>query len=201
MKKVEVATQKRIEVVTPQLIPQDQLDMAYVNKWKALAEKSLRIKRNVSTHNLRYRDYPLYHWKKSSVSGVWFIAIDGKTVDYLYAYESLRLEGIHKASEALAYLFNEDVSGVTERVFFEHLLPDLKFVVTDSIYTPLGHRWFRAEYNDAFGRGYNVYAIDLGLGKGQKIRRINKSEFDELQSLYWGKDTQHQKYRFAIELP
>jgi len=187
------------ELAFPQLIPQDKLNIEYVNKWRNDAEKALRIGRHVSIHDIKNRDFKVYHWRKSSVSGVWFVAIDGKTVDFLYAYQSLRLNEVHRASEALAYSFNpEQVAGVIGKVFFDHLLPNLKFVVTDSLYTPDGHRWFLAEYNEAFGRGYKVYAIDLAKNT---IVRIDKKKWSDLQPLYWGKDEAHQKYRFAIELP
>ncbi len=197
---------KILETASPQLIPQNDLTMGYVNKWKAEAENSLRVGSNVTRHKLDPEDVDdyisnLYHWAKSSVSGVWFISRDGISIDYLYAYQSIRLDksGKHKAAEALAYLFNPSVRGVTRGVFFNHLLPDLKFVVTDFMYTPDGHRWFESEYNEAFRRGYKVYAIDL-TGK-PKVEQITHEQFFELQPLYWGKDKLHQKYRFAIELP
>lgn len=194
-------TIKKLETAMPQLIPQDQLNMKYVMEWKASTEKALRIGRGVTKHTLEDRTFPVYHWAKSSVSGVWFISLDGENVDYLYSYQSLLLGGNHKASEALAYLFNTDVRGVTRAVFFNHLLPQQKFVVTDFIYTPDGHRWFQAEYNDAFGRGYKVYAIKLLANKHPTVELITEEQFRELKGEYWGKSKAHQKYRFAIELP
>ena len=182
----------------PQLIPQSLLNLAYVNKWKVYAEKYL-AKGTISPVEMPGTKYPLYHIKKSAVSGVWVISLDGKTVDYIYAYSSFRLKGKHKASEALAYLFNPQVRGVTKEVFFDFLLPELTFVVTDSVYTPDGHKWFQAEYNWAFARGFNVYALDLT--KKVELVQIDKEAFYKLQPLYWGKDKIHQKYRFAIELP
>jgi hypothetical protein len=193
----------KTELAMPQLIPQDQLSMQYVNKWKADAEKALRLARNITLHKLEpeYQESTLYHWAKSSTSGVWFISLDGKSVDYLYAYQSIRLDnsGQHKAAEALAYLFNPSVRGVTKGVFFNHLLPSQKFVVTDFMYTPDGHRWFEAEYVHAFGLGYKVYAIDM-TGK-TKLEQITEEQFWALQTQYWGLDAKHQKYRFAIKFP
>jgi hypothetical protein len=191
----------KTELAMPQLIPQDQLSMQYVNTWKADAEKALRLGRGLTEHPLRNRTYPVYHWAKSASSGVWFISLDRKSVDYLYAYQSIRLDnsGQHKAAEALAYLFNPDMRGVTEKIFFDHLLPGQTFVVTDFMYTPDGRRWFEAQYNDSFGRGYNVYAIDM-TGK-TKLEQITEEQFRELQTQYWGLDAKHQKYRFAIQLP
>lgn len=204
------AASRRLETAMPQLIPQDKLDMDYVNGWKQDAEKALRLGRHLTPHPMQSRPTTLYHWAKSSVSGVWFIAEDGKSVDYLYAYQSIRLEGVHRASEALAYVFNADadmgssgIRGVTKEIFFDYLLTDQKFVVTDSIYTPDGKRWFQAEYSHAFAAHakYKVYAIDLGAARGSRIRPVTWDEFRQLQPLYWGQDTAHQKYRFAIEQP
>lgn len=192
-------TANSLELAMPQLIPQDKLSLGYVNGWKLEAEKALRLGRHITQYEMDSRSAVLFHWAKSSVSGVWFIALDGKSVDYLYAYQSIKLEGIHRASEALAYLFTDDVRGVTKEVFFDRLLPNQKFVVTDSIYTPDGHRWFKTEYAYAFRKGYKVYAIDLTAKKYQHVRQIDKEEFVKLQPLYWGLDDAHQKYRFAIE--
>ncbi len=200
---------KILETASPQLIPQNDLTMGYVNKWKSEAEKALRIGRNITQHKMKEARYVLHRWAKSSASGVWFITLDGKSVDFIYAYQSIRLDksGKHKAAEALAFNFTKNkepldpgrIVGVMRGIFFDHLLPDLKFVVTDFMYTPDGLDWFGAEYETAFGRGYKVYAIDL-TGK-PKVEQISQEQFFELQPLYWGKDKLHQKYRFAIELP
>jgi len=131
--------------------------MSYVNKWRADAEKALRLGRNITQHKMMESRHTLHHWAKSSTSGVWFISLDGKSVDFLYAYQSIKLDRSgkqHKAAEAMAFNFTKDkeagnpgrIVGVMRGVFFDHLLPNLKFVVTDFMYTPDGRDWFDAEY-------------------------------------------------------
>lgn len=192
------------EVALTQIIPQDDLNFDYVNRWKNEAEIALKTNRNI-TQITRYKSpgANLFHWKKSSVSGVWFFSRDNISIKYLYAYQGLQLNGIPKAAEALPYIFYNDslehdqVRGVTRTVFFDHILPDQKFVVTDSIYTQDNKRWFDTMYDNAFIWGHKIYAIELPTSV---ISEISPEEFYTLNSLYWGQDTEHQKYRFAISL-
>jgi len=125
------------ELALPQLMPQDELNMQYVDNLKQETEQALLLNSCITLHKLEpeYAAETLYHWGKSTVSGVWFISLDGKTIDYLYAYQRILLNGKIRTS-ALPYLFNPHVRGVTKGIFFNHLLPDQKFVVTDFIYTP-----------------------------------------------------------------
>jgi len=188
----------RQELVLPQLMPQDELKMQYVNKWKQETEQALLLNSCITLHKLEpeYAEETLYHWAKSTVSGVWFISQDGKTVDYLYAYQRILLNGKIRTS-ALPYLFNPLVRGVTKGIFFNHLLPDQKFVVTDFIYTPDSYRWFDCEYITAFHRDYTVYFIDLR--NNGRVSQIGDLNFMHLKVSYWGLATAHQQYRFAIE--
>ena len=190
---------QNVEVAMPQLIDQDDLSMDYVNKWKRETEGALKRNNHISSHKLENRNFPLLHWERSANTGVWFVSVDGKSLDYLYAYKSISLGKKPRAAEALAYVFTPNGRGLMPKVFYNHLLPYSKFVVTDYMYTPKVHDWFEAEYNEAFGRGYKVYAIDLT--NKFSMKEITKEEFDELQPLYWGQTTKQQKYRFAIELP
>ena len=81
MEKIKAIPTRRRELAMPQLIPQDQLSMTYVNKWKDAIEKVLSTGRNITQHPTKGLN-PLYQWKKSSVSGAWFIARNGAAVDY-----------------------------------------------------------------------------------------------------------------------
>ena len=184
----------------PQMIPQSGLNQAYVDNWRRYAERALRgwKKDNVLSPVVRKSTkFTLYHKKKSNTSGVWFLSEDAKKIDFLYAYSSAPIFGKPHSVEALAYRFSEYTRGQIRDVFFDYLLPNSGFVVTDSQYTDDGHRWFQAEYVHAFNNGYKVYAIDLGVD--MHARLINVDEFWALQDKYWGQDDEHQKYRFAIE--
>ena len=202
----KISNNRSIEVAMPQLIQQKDLSLRFVIKWKNIAEKSLRMKKALLTPETELV-YPLYHYQTSSVAGVWFISIDGVHVDYFYMYKSIKLAGLEehkvfKAAEALGFLFNDQVVGVTRSVFFDHLLPSQKFVVTDSMYTPDGHRWFKAQYNLAFARKYKVYAIYLKARDAKNsIFEIDLNSFPNLQISYWGMSDEYQHYRFAIEYP
>lgn len=180
----------------PQLIPQDELNDEYVWEWKKTAELALKRKHHVSQHAMQTGDI-LHHYEKSKTTGVFFIANDGTHVDYLYAYKSINIEGKPSAAEALAYRFSDDIAGVTKEVFFDFLLPCCKFVVTDSVYTPDGQRWFKAQYNWAFGRRMKVFGLDT---KEKTFFPVDRETFLFLQHSYWGLDDAHQHYRFAIEL-
>lgn len=202
--KIEKKVHRYLETAMPKLIPQSELDIAYVNKWKKAAENHLKYKKPSPIEGFT-TSYPLYHLATSNTRGVWYISEDGKTIDYLYAYQSIKLQK-PKAAEALAYLFSPGggpnyelgVRGVTRDIFFNYLLPQQKFVVTDSIYTPDGYRWFQSQYAFAFRTaGYVVYAWDM---KRNEVRQIAKEEFKSLQTAYWGETDEHQLYRFAIEL-
>lgn len=187
----------------PQLIPQGELNMAYVNKWRKLAtdaKKRGSVKAHLLSPSDELNPTVLYHYKKSGSSGVWFFWDNvNQVVTYLYAYTSISLAQKPRACEALAYLFDTSVRGFTKEVFFDYLLPDQKFVVTDSQYTPDGKRWFEAEYAFAFRSKLKVYALDL-TKKEIELTLIDSKTFRELQELYWGEDDLHQQYRFAIEL-
>jgi hypothetical protein len=180
----------------PQLIPQDDLNDDFVWEWKKTAELALKRRYRLTQQAMQTGDI-LYHHEKSKTTGVFFLAADGVHVDYLYAYKSINIQGKPTAAEALAYRFSDDVVGVTKEVFFDFLLPYCKFVVTDSVYTPDGHRWFKAQYNWAFGRGMKVFGLDM---KEKTFFPINKETFLFFQHSYWGLDNAHQHYRFAIEL-
>jgi hypothetical protein len=189
----------------PQLIHQEDLNMAFVLKWKKVAEMALRNKK-LTPIRMENHVYPLFHCATSKTSGVWFISGDRSKVDYLYAYFNAKVDRKTAVIEALAYLFTEDVRGVTKEVFFSYLLPYSKFVVTDSMYTPDAERWFGAEYvyafcsNGAFNNGYKVYAFELSKGKTTNYRQVlTIDEFNKMKDGYWGLSGVHQKYRFAIE--
>lgn len=188
-----------LETAMPMLIPQDQLNMKYVETWRKRAEYALR-RNSVTKVKLTTHPIPLYLYKRSTNSGVWFASTDGQSVDYLYAYQQLKVSNHPRAAEALAYLFNPDVRGLTREVFFDFLLPDRKFVVTDSMYTEDGKRWFEAQYMLALSHpeAYTVYAVDL---KSNSLKSIfSKEEFHQLQPKFWGRSVTHQKLRFAIEV-
>lgn len=93
----------------PQTIEQEDLTPDYVNKKKVEAETALR-KGKAGTRISTIDGYPLYHYRLGRISGIWFISQDGKTVDYLYAYQGVNLKSPvgQKASEALAYLNHLD---------------------------------------------------------------------------------------------
>lgn len=181
----------------PQLMETDQLKRAYVAKWRKFAKERLKFG-TVSIHKIKGQPYRLYSATRQG-RGVFFISQDGKTIDYLYGYQVVSVKGKASAYEALAYRFNPDVKTVSLRVFFDHLLPELKFVVTDSLYTPEGYDWFRKQYSYAFDHPakYQVYAIDTATNFSLKI---NQEEFQLLTSSLWGHSEPFAKYRYAIEL-
>lgn len=193
--------QLQAELAMPQLIEQSDLDMTYVNKWKLRAERYLKHgePKPIKMPSRPLDTYKLYHYQKSGSSGVWFIVNKRNEIGFLYAYQSVKIGDIHQAAEALAYTFDKSLRGYIRDVFFDHLLPNSKFVVTDFMYTPDGHKWFEAEYAFAFSTGLNVYAIEIVSKREQTVRQIDRDEFTQLQSQYWGMDDEHQKYRFAIE--
>jgi len=188
---------KKLTLAMPQLIPQSKLNPDYVEGWRKYAASALK-NANLTPIKMQTMPYLLYHKRKSNTAGVWFISQDGITIDYLYAYQSVQIKGQPKASEALAFRFAKRfVRGVTKEIFFDHMLPDLRFIVTDSMYTPDGLGWFEAEYIYAYHVGHKVYAIDMR--DQASLHQITEKEFDGLQPLYWGMDDLHQQYRFAIE--
>jgi hypothetical protein len=180
----------------PQLIPQGELDRSFVEKKRIEAVQALKRGHRIST-SLLFMGATLYHYQKTNTTGTFFTADPDGSINFLYAYKSIPLEGKPRAAEALAYRFNNRGKGIIGEVFAKHLLPHCKFVVTDYAYTPLGQDWFDTQYDHAFARGLKVYAIDL---KAETIKQVDAQTFLELQPLYWGLDDAHQKYRFAIEI-
>lgn len=187
--------QTKIEAM-PQLIPQNELDNQYVEKKRIEAVQALRRGYHISSSLLGLGD-TLHHYQKSNTSGTFFVADPDGTINFLYAYQSIKIEGKPRAAEALAYRFNFRGKGLIREIFFNHLLPQCKFVVTDYAYTTLGQEWFDTQYHQALARDLKVYAIDL---RSKTFKRIDAKTFIELQPLYWGLDDAHQQYRFAIEL-
>jgi hypothetical protein len=187
----------KILTAMPVLIPQRSLTVQYVERWKNFAISKLSNAELLS-RKLKDSAHKVYHAKKSKTAGVFFISDDGVTIDYLYAYQPVKLEDGTTASEALAFNFNTRVRGVTREIFFGCLMKEFKLVVTDSLYTPDGLSWFESIYDYAFGNKarYNVYAIDLKINKRLKISR---DEFNYLQRSFWGMSDQFQEYRFAVE--
>lgn len=180
----------------PQLIHQDQLQRSYVEEWKKFAETQLKLG---TLRILRTKDkWSLYHVTKKG-RGAFFVSEDRKTVDYLYGYRTLKLKGKNQAYEALAYKFNPMVGGIAKEIFFNFMLPELKFIVTDSIYTPKGHDVFQNQYAYAFQHPnkYNVYSIDTKSGG---VDRVLKEDFYSLTPEKWGEEDPFANYRFAIEL-
>ena len=198
---IEISANRRLELAIPQIIPQDDLGMDYVNKWKKFALSGLECGKLEPVHMPArpFDSNKLYHYLKSGSSGVWFLVNRKREIAFLYSYQSVDISREPQAAEALAYLFDEHTRGYIRDVFFDHLLPYSKFVITDFIFTPQCHRWFQAEYNHAFSTGRLVYAIEILDKRTQSVRQIDRDEFDRLKPLYWGLDTAHQKYRFAIE--
>jgi len=180
----------------PQLMPQHELDRSHVEKKRVEAQQALKRGHRISTSRMFTGDL-LHHYQKSGTSGTFFVADPEGNIDFLYAYQSIKMEGKPRAAEALAYRFTPAAKGLIREIFFNHLLPYCKFVVTDYAYTPLGHEWFTGQYALAARQGLTIYAIDL---TAKTFKRIDAATFTELQSLYWGLDDAHQKYRFAIEL-
>jgi hypothetical protein len=180
----------------PVVISQDELDLAHIQKWVNFIHSKLKANAYTSC-KMKTVDRRLYHVKKSETSGCYFLTKDLYTIDYLYAYTSVSVQGEPKAAEALAYLMEKTLRGVTREVLFDHLLPRCKFVVTDSLYTPDGERWFHAAYTLAFAKKYKVYALDL---KRNLFLKVNRQEFDFLLPSFWGRSSSFQTYRFAIAL-
>ena len=181
----------------PQLIPQSELTIKYIDYWKQEALSAYRNK-SLTPIALKERDLAFYHYKKSALNGVLFVmSLDNTEIAYLYAYEKCTVAGKPKAAEALAYTFKMEARGLMKEVFFDHLLPYVGFIVTDSMYTPDGKKWFEAEYATAFDRKHKVYSIDLSTNA---VSEVDRADFHKVVPLYWGTEEEFQKYRFAIEL-
>lgn len=182
----------------PQLIPQTELNMQYVEKWKRKALSAYKHKA-LTPRRLRSTNLPLYH-AKIGAGGVYFVMNKDELV-YMYAYTMTTIP-VHGApnkvaAEALAYVFDDEGSGLMKEVFFDHLLHDLRFVVTDYIYTPKGRTWFVAQYRTAFLEGHRIYVT--GLTDDFELMEADRDVFVALSRAYWGSADDFQKYRFAIE--
>lgn len=131
----------------PQIIPQSELSMTYVESLRKEAMSAWKRRSQttkVSQHRLTDSHFELFLFRKSAKSGIYFVIHENK-VGFLYAYQAATLPNpdgsspkFASAAEALAFSFDENVVGVIKNIFFDFLLPAQKFVVTDSIYTPTG---------------------------------------------------------------
>ena len=140
-------------------------------------------------------EHHIFLFKRNVSSGVFFISNDHHTIDYLYAYESVVVQKHRRAVEALLYNFHPTTKGASNEVFFEWMLPEFKFIVTDSVYTPSGKKWFEHQYSQAFSRGLKVWLINVN---DNTSRQIDKEFFDVYGDLYWGSEESFKNNRFAI---
>ena len=202
--------QSKIEAL-PQLIPVLHGSDQFVRKWKRACENILRNGMNSS--RVTELDIPgvsktalgkVYHWEKKTGNeeGMYFASENGKSVDFLYYYCKVRILHLEKkaVAEALAFRFNENAlytRGLLPILFFDFLLPRVKFVVTDSVYSMDGQRWFYPQYRQAFANPgkYTVYALDTST---LSVAEVTNDQFQALQSRYWGSTEEFQRYRFAI---
>lgn len=182
----------------PQLFPQRELNVATLKRLRKEVESKLAF-RNTSSKIFEPTTsplpYPVLWYKQSSERGVFFISRSMKTVDLLYAYQTVTVQSRKHVAEAFMANFESATAGLMLPVFFEVVLPIFKFVVTDFVYSTKGHQQFELFYNMAFMRGYDIYAIDL---EKNQVTPVNKVQFNELQSEYWGTEKHFQKKRFAI---
>lgn len=203
---------KKVEAM-PQLIPVLEGSDYFVELLREKCESCLRHKMGSS----RVTRVPIqgfsddepgkvYHWatQANGEQGMYFATEDHKSVDFMYYYTSITLQHPKRSrvAEALAFRFNEHAlytRGLLPILFFEHLLPTAKAVVTDSIYSDDGKGWFIPQYRQALAAPgkYNVYAVDT---ETMSIAKVDQKQFWALQSRYWGSTEEFQRYRFAISL-
>jgi len=179
----------------PQLIPQNELNQSFVRKWRSLAEKALIQKPNMPWFQMLDSEDHIFLFKRNASSGVFFVSNDHKKVEYIHVYENVTVKGHRKAAEALLYNFGATTKKLSDEIFFEWMLPEFKFIVTDGTYTPSGQSWFVHQYAQAFARGLKVWLIDLAKDIS---KQIDKEYFDTYQFVHWGSEENFQKIRFAI---
>jgi hypothetical protein len=128
---------------------------------------------------------------------------DTKLVSFVYYYRSLNAPGFpsNLAAESLAFTFSKGFGnrGVLVNIFFDHLLQERKFVLTDAEYTSDGERYWNIQYARAISspEQYGVVSVDTELGTWSILDRPT---LKLLKDKYWGDSDTFKRWRFGVYL-
>jgi len=91
-----------------------------------------------------------------------------------------------------------EMRGKAADVFFDHLLPKVGMILTDSKQTWHGKRWWQLRIVDAFQRNLNVYFFDFADDTLIKVDDID--HFQQIQEKFdiWGDTDLHEMKRMVI---
>jgi len=99
-------------------------------------------------------------------------------------------------------------SGLAQRIFFHYLLPIYGVMVTDTMQTPDGRRFWINRIGDAFKKDLRVYYLNLlqpADGKSAKRELIeidNETEFSKLsrEKEFWGRPELYRARKILISI-
>ena len=194
---MQIEAKQRLRAM-PRLIKPGDLTKSFIEYVRTNVQHLFDAKDSiVKAHPLNGVNGQLFSVFYTPTQGTWFTVDSKGAVEFVYYFQSFKLDSV-VASEALAYRWGYEVPFVLKDVFFVHMLPSLKFIITDSEYTPSGARWFRNQYAFAFANPekYKVYVVDTQTGKFTQIQR---QVFGQNLKSWWGRGERFTRWRFAIE--
>ena len=144
-------------------------------------------------------DYTLYAFPRAYA----LIHNDSKYVAYLMKYEV----NFHKflqrqcASQVLVWRapVRREAIDLARYIFWSHLLPSYKTIITDSVQTPDGERFWGNRLTEAFANGIYVYYVSF-IPNREVIQIHNENEFLKIRTDkdIWGDESKHQGRRIII---
>lgn len=116
-------------------------------------------------------DYTLYEFSRAYA----LISNEAPEIAYIvkFQYDFVKFLNRKCVSQVLVWRNNNvpETRDLATRIFFDHILPKTKTVITDLHQTDDGKRFWENRVQDAFRLGYNVYYVSLVPNR--ELIRIN----------------------------
>jgi hypothetical protein len=88
--------------------------------------------------------------------------------------------------------------GITEHVFWNHVYPIHRAVMTDNAQTSHGRQFWRARIGEATRKGTQVYVVNLDRMIAKPVKSDSSSAYDEIATSVYGDDDRHRDLRVLI---
>jgi hypothetical protein len=181
----------------PQNVYPTEFDLTTPTKNKHFVDQFFATKKAVAIK--QYGDYTLYEAPRA------YALIDNDTKQVVYAVRFTLQNNTfigHQCAQQVMVWRNTKVfetEGLAKEIFFNSLLQHYKVMITDSMQTEDGQRFWDKRILEALRMGLNVYYISLIPPR--EITKINNDrEYQALASSkeIWGNDNKHQARRLVI---
>lgn len=131
-------------------------------------------------------EYTIYEYGNSYS----MIHNDTKRIIYDMKFEFTYYKFLNQKTVTQVQLWRDrktaDSKNIAEHIFFKHLMPNYKIVVTDSEQSSYGKSFWELRIQEAFDRKYNVYFADV-MEPRQLVKIKDIDEFyDKFYQTAWG---------------